>query len=301
MSEIAGRIEQLSPEKKALLLLRLSRKKALGRANGQAGTLPPWRPAVRDGALPLSFAQQRLWFLDQLVPGSPAYNIASAVRLRGSLSPADIEQIINAIVARHEALRTTFANVEGVPYQQIAPVLTIPLPVIELGHRPAGEREAELRRLAAEEARRPFDLASGPLLRTTLLRLAEEEHVLLLTMHHIISDGWSMGLFFSEVAAFSQALLTGQPDALPSLAVQYADYAVWQREWLAGTVLAEQLAYWRAQLRPPLPVLSLPTDRPRPAIQSDRGAHESLRLPAELSRELEALSRAAGTTLFMTL
>jgi len=250
---------------------------------------------------PMSFAQQRLWFLDQLEPGSAAYNIPAAIHLTGPLNMAALEQSLNEIVQRHEVLRTTFAIVEGQPVQVIAPTLTLTLPVVDPSNLPETEREAEARRLATEEARRPFDLARGPLLRTTLLRLGEEEHVLLLTMHHTVSDGWSMGVLYRELSALYEALSKGKPSPLPELPIQYADFAVWQRQWLQGGDLEAQLSYWKKQLAGFPSLLNLPTDRPRPAIQTYRGAHQSTMLPWALLESLKTLSSQERATLFMTL
>ena len=262
---------------------------------------PPIPSASRDRDLPLSFAQQRLWFLDQLEPGNPAYNIPAAMRLRGALNVAALEQGLNEVVQRHEVLRTTFSLVEGQPVQVIAPTLTLTLPVVDLRNLPGTQREAEALWLATEEARRPFDLARGPLLRATLLRLDEEDHVLLLTMHHIVSDGWSMGIVFRELSALYEAFSKGKPSPLPELPIQYADFAVWQQQWLQGEVLEAQLSYWKKQLAGYSPSLDLPTDCPRPVIQTHRGVRQSLVLSKTLSASLKALSRQEGTTLFMTL
>ncbi|HEY0733388.1 MAG TPA: amino acid adenylation domain-containing protein [Herpetosiphonaceae bacterium] len=262
---------------------------------------PPIRPVSRDEALPLSFAQQRLWFLDQLEPDSSTYTIPAAWRLEGPLDVIALRQSLTTIVERHEALRTTFTTTaDGQPVQAITPPQVVPLPLIDLHGLSASERESVLLRLAGTEARQPFDLARGPLIRTTLLRLAETDHVLLLTMHHIVSDGWSMEVFARELVPIYTALIAGMPPSLAQLPIQYADYAVWQRGWLSGTVLEAQLGYWRRQLAG-LPVLELPTDRPRPALPTFRGARQTFALPAALSKELVALSQREGVTLFMTL
>ncbi|MCP4655559.1 MAG: hypothetical protein GY856_09090, partial [bacterium] len=213
----------------------------------QGVSLPPLVPVARDRELPLSFAQQRLWFLDQLEPASPAYNIPLAVGLDGGASAALLRRVFNEVIRRHEVLRTRFAAVGGEPRQVIAPALELLLPVVDLRSLPEAVRAVEARRLAAAEARRPFDLATGPLLRVTLLRLAEEQ-VLLLTMHHIVSDGWSMGIFRRELTAISEAFSQGLPSPLAELPVQYADFACWQRQWLRDEVLETQLDYWRKQL-----------------------------------------------------
>jgi amino acid adenylation domain-containing protein len=262
---------------------------------------PPLVPAGRGRELPLSFAQQRLWFFDQLEPGNLFYNLPNAIRLRGTLDADALRRALTEIVRRHEVLRTSFANREGEPVQVIAPAANVLLPVTELAGLPEAEREAKARELATQETRKPFSLANGPLVRTGLLRLAADDHVLLVTMHHIVTDGWSMGgVFFRELATLYRAFTSGQPSPLPELPVQYVDFAVWQRQWLQGDVLERQLAYWRDRLAG-VPPLELPTDRPRPAEQTFRGAHQALRLPAELSEHLQALSRKEGVTLFMTL
>ncbi|MCA1603334.1 MAG: condensation domain-containing protein, partial [Acidobacteria bacterium] len=205
------------------------------------------------------------------------------------------------MAARHESLRTSFTVVDGSPVQVIAPTLSVELPVIDLSGLPEAEREAEARRLTTAEAQRPFDLARGPVFRVSLLRLNDEQHVLLITMHHIVSDGWSIGVFMRELTALYEAFSQGQPSLLGELPIQYADYAIWQREWLAGEQLERQLSYWRKQLGSSLPELELPTDRPRPAVQSYRGATQRATLSKELTKQLRALSQREGVTLFMTL
>jgi amino acid adenylation domain-containing protein len=269
-------------------------------AGGTEGQPPPLVPAPRGGELPLSFAQQRLWFIDQLVPDQPLYHVPGALRLRGPLDASALARAVNEIISRHEILRTTFAAIEGRAVQVVAPSLELPLPVFSLEESPEGERETELRRLADAAARRPFDLTRGPLLRTALVRLGEEDHVLLFTLHHIISDGWSIGVMTGEMVALYNAFAAGRPSPLAPLPVQYADYAVWQRGWLRGEVLEEQLSYWRARLGR-LPALELPLDRPRPHARDHRGGREFVELPAALSDELRALGRREGATLFMVL
>jgi amino acid adenylation domain-containing protein len=250
---------------------------------------------------PTSFAQQRLWFLAQLEPESPVYNILSAYRLSGPLHVPALEQAISEIVRRHETLRTTFHAADGQPFQRVAPHRPLALPIVDLRGLPEKDNDARALQLVTEEAHRPFDLAQGPLFRATLVQLAEEEHVLLLTMHHIISDGWSKRVLNRELTALYGAFSTGNPSPLPELPIQYADFAVWQRQWLQGEVLERQLSYWRQQLGGSPPVLELPTDRPRPAVQTYRGARQSFRLPKPLSDALRALSQREGVTLFMTL
>ena len=262
---------------------------------------PPVRPVPRHGELPLSFAQQRLWLVEQLAPDLALYGDLSAVRLGGPLEAATLARVLVEVARRHETLRTTFPAPEGIPIQIIAPEPRVDLPVIDLSGLPASEREAEALRRAASEARGPFDLARGPLLRAFLLRLNEREHVLLLNLHHIVSDAWSRGVLLREVALLYQAFAAGAPSPLPMLPVQYADYAVWQREWLTGDVLAEQLAYWRRQLAGAPPVLALPADRPRPRIQSFRGAERPFEIPQELAHGLRELARSTEATLFMVL
>ncbi|HEX2187720.1 MAG TPA: amino acid adenylation domain-containing protein, partial [Longimicrobiaceae bacterium] len=244
--------------------------------------LPPVVPTGRGGALPLSFAQERLWFLHRLDPESVFYNVPAALRLRGALDAPALERALGEIVRRHEALRTVFPERDGAPVQVIAPFGGFALPVEDLSSRGEAEREAEVRLRAREDAARPFDLSAGPLFRLRLLRLGEEEHVLLACMHHVVSDEWSMGVLFRELSALYAAYLEGGEPPLPELPVQYADYAVWQREQLRGEALGQQVAYWRERLAGAPALLELPTDRPRPAVQTYRGAHERVELPREL-------------------
>ena len=246
--------------------------------------------ALRQGPLPLSFAQQRLWFLDQLEPDSPAYNIPAAYRVAGRLDASALERAINEVVRRHEVLRTTFAVVDGEPVQIVAPFLLVPLPVVDLRSLPADERESEALRLAVADAHRPFDLRRGPLLRARLLRLGEEGHVLFLNMHHIVSDGWSMGVLFRELSVLYGAFSRGESSPLADLPIQYADFALWQREWLQGEVLAAELGYWRDRLQG-ASELQLPTDRPRPARLTFEGARLGLTFSPELSGAIRALGR----------
>jgi amino acid adenylation domain-containing protein len=255
----------------------------------------------RDRDLPLSFAQQRLWFLDQLEPGSSFYNSPAALRLSGDLDIDALRRTFHEIICRHEVLRTIFAMRDGQAVQHIHAPTDFQLPVRDLTHLTGEERESEALRLTHEEAHRPFDLSRGPLMRATLLKLGEQEHILLLTMHHIVSDGWSVGILIREVAALYDAFTRGAESSLPELAIQYADYAVWQREWLTSEVLNHQLSYWRTQLSGPLPVLALPTDYPRPAVPSYRGAMLTHRLSPELSASVRELGRSHHATLYMTL
>lgn len=250
--------------------------------------------------LPLSFAQQRLWFFDQLAPGQPFYNVVLAERLCGQLRLDVLKESLATIIARHEALRTSFRVVGDQPMQIIASTLELPLTLIDVQDTPEAEREQVAMQFANREARTPFDLTTGPLLRFLLLRLHEQEHLLVITMHHIISDGWSIGVFLHELITLYSCALAARPPRLPALPIQYADFALWQRQWLQGEVLEEQLGYWRARLTD-LPTLHLPTDHPRPAVQSFQGALELFRFPLALREGLLALSRRAGVTLFVTL
>jgi amino acid adenylation domain-containing protein len=262
---------------------------------------PISREARRLKLSPLSFAQQRLWFLDQLEPESPLYNLPQAFRMSGALNVGALRQTFDAIVSRHESLRTTFPMVDEHPMQCIAEKGSISMPVIDLTGLPEAEREGEARRLAVEEFRRPFDLAKGPLLRVNLLRLGDKEHLLLLTMHHIVSDGWSTEIMVREIATLFEALSRGTIPSLPELPIQYADFAEWQREWLQGEVLEAQASYWKKQLGGNRPMMELPTDRPLPAMQTYRGKIKSLILSKTLHEALKALSQREGVTLFMTL
>ncbi|MEA2693900.1 MAG: hypothetical protein QOJ16_3287, partial [Acidobacteriota bacterium] len=257
---------------------------------------PAIRPVPRTAPLPLSFSQERLWFLDQLEPGSAAYDIPVALHLSGRLDGAALAAALGEIVRRHETLRTTFRpGVEG-PVQVIAPALDLPVPVVDLGNL-----TAEAGRLAAEEARRPFDLTAGPLLRALLLRLGPEAHLFVLNLHHVISDGWSMGVLVRELGESYGAFAAGRLPVLPALPVQYADYAVWQRQWLSGEVLSRQLAWWRERLAGAPEVVELPADQPRPAVQSLRGGSLPVIFPAGLSQGLAALARSRGATPFTLL
>jgi amino acid adenylation domain-containing protein len=272
-----------------------------GLAAGMRVQAPPISRAERGGELPLSFAQQRLWFLHQLEPDDPSYNLPAAFRLIGRLDIGALERSLGELVRRHEVLRTTFPSDGGQPRQLVGPAKLRPLNVDDLRHLSEAERAAEAERVMDEEARRPFDLARGPLYRVRLLRLGEAEHALLYTMHHIVSDGWSLGVLLKEVSALYRAYTRGEESPLAELPIQYGDYAVWQREWLQGEVLEAQLAYWREQLAGAPPALDLPTDRPRPPVPTASGARLNLRLPAELTRRLRELSRAEHATLYMTL
>ena len=253
---------------------------------------------------PASFAQQRLWFLDQLEPNSATYNMVAAARISVPLNREALECSLNALIERHEVLRTTFTVRDGQPVQVVAPTLTVTVSVIDLQHLPGPQREAETFRLENQEAQRPFDLVRGPLLRLAVLRLDRQEYELLLVIHHIIFDGWSIGVFFRELHAFYQAFVTGQSAtfaALPDLPIQYADFASWQQEWLQGDLLAEHLAYWRAHLADAPTMLEMPTDHPRPSSHGSHGSSLRFRLSRPLSEALKALSQREGVSLFMIL
>src|SRR5262245_35079390 len=287
------RLTGLSPERRALFE-RLSR--ATDGSHEDKGGIPRRAPGSRSE---LSFAQQRLWFLDQLAPGNAFYNISIALRSLAPLNVAAFERAINQIVERHESLRTTFIAHDGRPTQVIAERLHIPVPIVDLRAGPLAAREAEARHRIEVDARTPFDLARGPLLRTTLLQLGEADYFFLLSAHHIVADGWSMGLFSRELAALYPATLMGRPTPLPELPIQYADFAAWQRRWLQGDVLGRHLGYWKTQLAG-LPTLPLVTDHPRPSVQAFHGAFHPFDLDAVLTDRLRALSRTEGVTLFMT-
>ncbi|MFL5349027.1 MAG: condensation domain-containing protein, partial [Hyalangium sp.] len=294
-SDVLKRLASLPADKREQLMRQL-REKAARTQQPAIPTLP------RDAAAyPLSFAQQRLWFMDQLEPGSPAYNIPAAVRMVGTLDVAALERSASELVRRHESLRTTFRQEQEGPVQVIGPATPVTVSVVDLGHLPEGSRDEEALRLAREEALRPFDLIRGPLFRATLLKLSPQEHILLLTMHHIVSDGWSMGVFIREVATLYDAQLSGRPSPLSEPGLQYVDYAAWQRGWLQGEVLDTQLGFWRRQLTGAPPVLELPTDRPRPAMQSFRGSTVPVRLSKEASEALKALCQKENATPFMAL
>ncbi|MDK3158300.1 amino acid adenylation domain-containing protein [Kamptonema cortianum] len=285
MNELNQRLANLSPEKRQLLLERLKQVKpnAIG-------------PQPRTGEpLALSFPQQRLWLLDRLEPQNPTYNIPQAYRLRGRVDVERLRDSLNSAIARHEALRTVFQEQEGQPQQRILPHLTLALPVIDLQPLPPKEREQQVQQQAIAAAQFAFDLSQGPLLRALLLQLDSADWVLLLTIHHIIADGWSIGILMQELSRLYVCA------ALPELPIQYADFAVWQKQTFGGEKREAQLAYWQQQLAGVNSTLTLPSDRPRPAVLTSSGATQSLRLSASLSQDLKLLSQKAGVTLFVTL
>jgi amino acid adenylation domain-containing protein len=267
--------------------------------------LPPLIPVPRDRPLPLSFAQERIWFLERLQPGTAVWNMPAAIDLRGNLDPDALAATLGEIVRRHEALRTVFREVGGRPVQEILPPMPVELPIADLWSYPEEGREPEAERFTFQWFRRPLDLQYGPLLRTALLRFAPDHHRLLLLQHHIVSDGWSLSVLVREVAAL-YPLFAGLPlppgtAPLPELPVQYADFAVWQREWLRGEVLDRLLAGWRERLAGAPPLLDLPTDRPRPRVQDGRGVTLPVAYDERIAGPLAALAQGEGTTLFMTL
>jgi amino acid adenylation domain-containing protein len=295
MSSLNERIAALSPEKRALLERQLQAK----RADSGPEKIPRRNPDQTP--LPLSFAQQRLWFLEQLEPGLPFYSLPLATRLSGPLRVSRLEQSLNEIVRRHEALRTTFATVDGNPAQVIAQNYQVSLPVDDLRDVPEAAREAEAARLAMAEANTLFDLENGPLFRARLLRLTDTDHVLLLTMHHIVSDGWSMGVLYRELSALYLAFCADEPSPLAELPIQYADFALWQREWLRGEVLDGLLSYWKKKLAGMPALLELPTDRPRPPAQVFQGASYATPLPRPAVEGLKLVGQQANATLFIAL
>jgi amino acid adenylation domain-containing protein len=267
-----------------------------------AGTeAPPIRPAPRDGDLPLSFAQERLWFVDRLEPGSPVYHMPFQYLLRGALDPEALRRAFTEVARRHETLRTSLPLVDDVPVQRIAPPAPVALPLHDVSHVAEEERGEAAMRVAHEVATRGFDLAAGPLWRAALVRVAAHEHLLLVNLHHVISDGWSTGVLWNELSALYGAFARGQASPLPELSVQYGDFAVWQRAWLTGEVLDAQLGYWRRKLAGAPPLLELPTDRPRPAVQTYEGAAEPWMLEGAEADAVLALARREGATLFMVL
>ncbi len=268
---------------------------------GQGVSAPPIARAPEGAEIALSFAQERLWFLDQLDPGDPSYVVPAALRLKGALRADALAAALSEIVRRHHVLRTSFASVGGKPAAVLHDAAPVELPLTRWPALSPADREDAARREVAAESRRPFDLRVAPLLRARLFELAPEDHVLSLTVHHIVSDAWSQGVLEREIAALYAASCEGRPSPLPELAVQYADFAAWQRRWLSGEVEARQLAYWKAELSGAPAALDLPTDRPRPPVQGHAGGRRARVFPRALLDALHALSRREGATLYMTL
>ncbi|MGH2507141.1 MAG: non-ribosomal peptide synthetase, partial [Ktedonobacteraceae bacterium] len=283
MKDTLDKLERISPHKQELLGKLLKQK------------------GKQLNIFPASFAQRRMWVLDQMASSTATYTIPSALRLIGKLHQQALEQALNEIVSRHDVLRTVFLAVGGRPIQMVKPHLVLQLCPHDLRHWSEAEREAEVQRLLEEETYRPFDLATGPLFRVSLLQLAEEEHILLFTVHHIVFDGWSQGVLIREMVQLYEAFVTNRPSPLSVLPLQYTDYTQWQREWFQGHIMQEQLAFWRKQLGGPLPILELPTDRPRPPVRTSAGSEYPFTLSPTTSRALITLSQQEGVTLFMTL
>ncbi|MBA3531020.1 MAG: AMP-dependent synthetase, partial [Ardenticatenales bacterium] len=295
-------LEGITLDQLAAQLLEGVEHSDIGAANGAGRRIAPILQPVSLENIPLSFSQQRLWFLDRLASDNTAYNIPVAVQITGNLHLEHLQRSINEIVRRHEALRTSFQVVGEEPLQIIHPPFPVDILIVEVSTLREEEWKQELHRLTLQDASQPFELSQGPLLRLKLLRWSETHHILLLTMHHIISDGWTMGLFLREMATLYEAFSGGEASPLPELPIQYSDFAYWQRHWLQSEgVMDSLLAYWKQQLGGMPPLLELGTDRARPAVQSFRGNEYSLLLPRSLVRALQELGRAEGVTLFMTL
>jgi hypothetical protein len=285
----------LTPEKRALLHKRLQQQSVSRPAEDSI----PRRPA--GAPVPLSINQEGLWFIHQVAPGDANYNIPGTLRLQGRLDAAALHRALETIVARHEILHTRFQPGADQPLQVVQPPAPLPFPLHDLAHLPQPDRLAQARQLALMEARAPFDLAAGALFRAFLIRLAADDHVLVFNMHHIVSDGWSMGIFQRELTALYAAFAAGRADPLPPLPIQFGDVAVWERAALGGEGLARRLGYWQAKLDRAPPALPLPTDFPRPPVQSYRGAHETVTFHRSASAALRDFARGEGVTLFMAL
>ncbi|GER90192.1 hypothetical protein KDW_43540 [Dictyobacter vulcani] len=296
MSSLDKRISELSPKKLARLMQKLNKTQE------KEVVRPPIRAQERsDASLPLSFAQQRLWFLNELEPENTIYNLPAAVHLQGKLHVEALEQSLQEIVRRHESLRTTFASLQGQATQVIAPTSSVVLPIEDIQHLATEAQAERTYQVIVQEQQRAFDLEHGPLIRALLIRQGPEDHILVLTIHHIVSDGWSMGVLTRELAELYTAYSAGKPSPLKDLVLQYADYALWQRQWLQGEVLEQHMAYWKRQLGQNLLPLELPTDHPRPATQSYHGLHQPIEIPAALIEKLKIVGQQQGATLFMTL
>ncbi len=298
MKNINEKIANLSVEKRALLELKLKNKKNKNTHIPKKQTIPQ---RSNHDSLPLSFAQERLWFLEQLEPNNPFYNVPRKILLQGNLNQQVFQLALSEIVRRHEVLRTSFQTLNGTPVQVIHSEASIGINVVDLQKLPGRERETVLQQQIQKEAITPFNLEIAPLIRCSLFQLDTTEYVLLLTMHHIVSDAWSMGVFIQELSTLYQAFCTGEASPLPELPIQYADFAVWQRQWFSGEVFQTQLSYWKQQLGGAPELLQLPSDHPRPSTRSYRGTTQNFTLNTDLTQKLQTLSRESGTTLFMTL
>ncbi|MEH2000298.1 MAG: amino acid adenylation domain-containing protein, partial [Nostoc sp.] len=299
MSDILKRLEALSPEKRELVLQKLKKQQQSPENNGRQ--IPPLTPVSRKQPLPLSFAQARLWFLDQLEGENCLYNVPFFWQISGFLNITALEQAIIAIVQRHEVLRTTFSFVDESPIQVIHATPKLTMQVLDWRQLTEEDQLKKAQQLATEELQQPFDLSNPPLLRVKLVQLSNQSHLLLLVIHHIACDGWSMQILHRELFTLYTAFCAGEPCPLPELSLQYADFAHWQRQYLQGEVLQSQLNYWRKQLAEAPPLLELPTDKPRPSVQSFRGRSKFLELNQDLTLKLKRLSQESGTTLFMTM
>src|SRR6185503_4968480 len=267
------------------LVESVEEKLGIGRGEKEEGI----KRREKEGRVPLSYAQERLWFLEQLEPGSGAYNIPAAIRLRGELNVEALKGSVGRVVERHEALRTVFIEEGGKVRQEVKAEGSVRIEEVDLRSVREEEREEEVKRIGKEEGLKGFDLREGPVLRMKLLRVGEEEHVLVIVLHHIVSDGWSMGVLIREVGELYAAYARGEEDKLEELEIQYSDYAVWQREWLKGRVMEEQLEYWREQLRGAPEVIGLATDHPRPAVQSYRGGRIRFEVKEEVTKRLKQM------------
>ena len=296
MSRLTEQIEGLSPQQRDLLVLLLAKKKREEAARSQIASL-----SRTSDTFPLSFAQQRLWFLSQIQQDSAVYNVAGGVRMEGPLDVPALEQALNEVVVRHESLRTVIGQIESEPVQIITSPQVFHLPKLDLRNVPEAQRETEAQLLLTNEARKPFKVEGGPLFRATLLLLSAEKHILLLNMHHIISDGWSVGILVRELTELYEAFADSRPSMLPHLPVQYVDFAVWHREWLQGEVLNKSVSYWKEKLAGAPSLLELPKDRPRPPVQGSAGARQPVAIPQELTESLRELGESQNATLFMTL
>ncbi|AEI67904.1 non-ribosomal peptide synthetase [Corallococcus macrosporus] len=300
MSELLKKLAGLPPEKREAILKKLRQQNVVAAPKEEARA--PGIPRVsREQPLPLSFPQRRLWFLDQFEPGTPAYNIPEFVRLTGPLHVPSLERALNEVIRRHEVLRTTFVAEDGEPRQRILPALTLSLGVLDLSYLPGARREPLCQELALQLAGTSFDLAAGPLLHARLVRMGEEDHVLLLVVHHIVSDGWSTGIFVQELTALYAAFSRDKPSPLPELPLQYADFAAWQQQWMQGDVLTAQLDYWRRQLEGSDSALMLPTDRPRPRVRTYAGGKHGFQVDPGVAQHLKALGTQEKASLYMVL
>ena len=294
MSSAANRIAELSPLKLARFLEQMKKRPQ------ESASIRVSQRQGRTNCFPLSFAQQRLWILDQLDPGTSLFNTSVAWWLKGPLDVKALEAAFTEMRRRHESLRTSFGVHEGKPFQVISPPQTVHLPIVDLSTLVEWKQRREAHRIATEWGWLPFDLSRGPLTQVVLLRASEECHALLMTLHHIITDGWSFGILYHELSVLYNAYSRKQASPLPELEVQYGDFAVWQRERLKGEYVADHLSYWKKQLADAPARLELPTDHPRGTVDSHRGAAIETKLSSDLTRQIRTLTRSESVTLFMT-